>query len=102
MDGVVGIFFGRVNSINSKIGLQPDPTLLLNGLKSTNTNSESVAYRSFRPSEFEARDVRKVTTGITDLWQPNVHSDVAFLSFDIDFLPTDRERELSLDRYETG
>jgi hypothetical protein len=38
----------------------------------------SVAYRSFRPSEFEARGVRKVTTGITGLWQPSVHSDVAF------------------------
>ncbi|CAN7088033.1 unnamed protein product [Brassica rapa subsp. narinosa] len=46
--------------------------------RSTNTNRESVAYRSFRPSEFEARGVRKVTTGITGLWQPSVHRDVAF------------------------
>ena len=30
---------------------------------SVNTNHESVAYRSFSPSEFEARGVRKVTTG---------------------------------------
>jgi hypothetical protein len=45
---------------------------------STNTNCESMAYRSFRPSGFEARGVRKVTTGITGLWQPSVHSDVAF------------------------
>ncbi|KAF1856268.1 hypothetical protein Lal_00048572 [Lupinus albus] len=44
---------------------------------STNTNRESVAYRSFSPSEFEARGVRKVTTGITGLWQPSVHSDRA-------------------------
>ena len=44
---------------------------------STNTNRESVAYRSFRLLEFEARGVRKVTTGITGLWQPSVHSDVA-------------------------
>lgn len=29
-------------------------------------------------SEFEERGVRKVTTGITGLWQPSVHSDVAF------------------------
>ena len=29
---------------------------------STNTNCESMAYRSFRPSGFEARGVRKVTT----------------------------------------
>jgi hypothetical protein len=29
-----------------------------------NTNHESVAYRSFSPSEFEARGARKVTTGI--------------------------------------
>ena len=28
-----------------------------------NTNHESVAYRSFSPSEFEARGARKVTTG---------------------------------------
>ncbi|KAK4279631.1 hypothetical protein QN277_011378 [Acacia crassicarpa] len=41
-------------------------------------NRESVAYQSFSPSEFEARGVRKVTTGITGLWQPSVHSDVAF------------------------
>ncbi|KAF8093602.1 hypothetical protein N665_0383s0225 [Sinapis alba] len=46
--------------------------------RDTNMNRESVAYRSFRPSEFEARGVRKVTTGITGLWQPSVHSDVAF------------------------
>ncbi|KAF1891704.1 hypothetical protein Lal_00031673 [Lupinus albus] len=43
--------------------------------RDTNTNRESVAYRSFSPSEFEARGVRKVTTGITGLWQPSVHSD---------------------------
>ncbi len=29
-------------------------------------------------SGFEARGVRKVTTGITGLWRPSVHSDVAF------------------------
>ena len=45
---------------------------------STGTNRESAAYRSFRPSGFEARGVRKVTTGITGLWQPSVRSDVAF------------------------
>jgi hypothetical protein len=28
--------------------------------------------------EYTARGVRKVTTGITGLWQPSVHSDVAF------------------------
>ncbi len=28
--------------------------------------------------EFRARGVRKVTTGITGLWRPSVHSDVAF------------------------
>ena len=32
---------------------------------SVNTNHESVAYRSFRPSKFEARGARKVTTGIS-------------------------------------
>src|SRR3954462_8503524 len=50
---------------------------------SVNTNHESVAYRSFSPSTFEARGARKVTTGITGLWRPSVHSDVAFLSFDV-------------------
>ena len=45
---------------------------------STNTNRESVAYRSFSLWEFQARGVRKVTTGITGLWLPSVHSDVAF------------------------
>jgi hypothetical protein len=45
---------------------------------STNTNREIVAYRSFGFLEFEARGVRKVTTGITGLWQPSVQSDVAF------------------------
>ena len=45
---------------------------------SVNTNRESVAYRSFSLSKFEARGARKVTTGITGLWQPSVHSDVAF------------------------
>ena len=28
--------------------------------------------------KFLVRGVRKVTTGITGLWQPSVHSDVAF------------------------
>jgi hypothetical protein len=45
-----------------------------------NTNCESMAYRSFSliMLKFNARGVRKVTTGITGLWQPSVHSDVAF------------------------
>ena len=30
-----------------------------------------------------SRGVRKVTTGITGLWQPSVHSDVAFWFFDV-------------------
>jgi len=29
------------------------------------------------------RGVRKVTTGITGLWLPSVHSDAAFWSFDV-------------------
>ena len=45
---------------------------------STNINRETVAYLSFRFLKFEARGVRKVITGITGLWQPSVHSDVAF------------------------
>lgn len=51
---------------------------------SPNTNLESVAYRSSSPSETEARSAIKVTTGITGLCQPSLHSGVAFLSFDVD------------------
>uniref|UniRef100_A0A151UG65 Uncharacterized protein n=1 Tax=Cajanus cajan TaxID=3821 RepID=A0A151UG65_CAJCA len=47
-------------------------------ISNINMNRESVAYRSFSPSKFEARGVRKVTTGITGLSQPSVHSEVAF------------------------
>jgi len=43
-----------------------------------NTNKEILAYRSFRLSKLDARGDKKVTTGITGLWQPSVHSDVAF------------------------
>jgi hypothetical protein len=45
---------------------------------SANTNCESMAYRSFSFDMDSTRGVRKVTTGITGLWQPSVHSDVAF------------------------
>jgi hypothetical protein len=38
---------------------------------SVNTNHESVAYRSFSPSKFEARGARKVTTGI-ELFSPRL------------------------------
>ena len=50
---------------------------------STHRDSKSSAYRSFWFKEFLARGVRKVTTGITGLWRPSVHSDVAFWSFDV-------------------
>lgn len=52
-------------------------------ISSTNTNCESMAYRSFKVEKFSARGARKVTTGITGLWQPSAHSDVAFWSFDV-------------------
>lgn len=43
---------------------------------SVNTNHESVAYRSFSPSEFEARGARKVTTGINYIFMtsPRLHN----------------------------
>ena len=47
-------------------------------ISSEHTNCENMAYRSFRSEKCSARGVRKVTTGITGLWQPRVHSDVAF------------------------
>ncbi|KAG8239073.1 hypothetical protein J437_LFUL018729 [Ladona fulva] len=37
---------------------------------------EGTAYRSFWLGKFPARGVRIVTTGITGLWRPSVHSDV--------------------------
>ena len=49
----------------------------------THRDCESMAYRSFWLGEFPTRGVRKVTTGITGLWRPSVHSDVAFWSFDV-------------------
>ena len=51
---------------------------------STNTNCENMAF--FDPlclRKYSARGVRKVTAGITGLWQPSVHCDVAFRSFDV-------------------
>ena len=45
---------------------------------SVSANCENIAHRSFRLEMGSARGVRKVTTGITGLWQPSVHSDVAF------------------------
>ena len=40
---------------------------------------EIVAYRSFNSVRGSSvGGVRKVTTGITGLWQPSAHSDVAF------------------------
>ena len=53
---------------------------------STNTNWEIMAYRSFHWKSWlicNLRGVRKVTTGITGLWQPRVHIDVAFWFFDV-------------------
>ena len=80
----------------------------------TNTNCENMAYRSFRSEKYSATGVRKVTTGITGLWQPSVRSDVAFLILRgrlflslrrrspkvSDCSPANRERELGLDSRE--
>ena len=41
-------------------------------------SSRNVGLSILFISEFEERGVRKVTTGITGLWLPSVHSDVAF------------------------
>ena len=75
-----------------------------------------MAYGYLGFCEFYARGVRNVTTGIIGLWQSSVHSDIAFWSFDVgssyhceaEFAkrricsPANRERELGLDRCETG
>ena len=70
-----------------------------------------MAYRSFRSEKYSATGVRKVTTGLTGLWQPSVRSDVAFLILRgrlerrrspkvSDCSPANRERELGLDSRE--
>ena len=51
-------------------------------ISGTKTNCESMAYRSFRSKE-QLEVSEKVTIGITGMWQPSVHSDVAFRSFDV-------------------
>ena len=43
-----------------------------------NANCENIADLPFMFESYSTRGVRKVTTGITGLWQPSVHSDVAF------------------------
>ena len=42
------------------------------------TNCESIAYRSLMSEKGSARGVRKVTTGITGLWQPSVRATLLF------------------------
>ncbi|CAK9820534.1 hypothetical protein ANTQUA_LOCUS10664 [Anthophora quadrimaculata] len=61
-----------------KLAGKEDPVELDSSLAFTHRDCESTAYRSFWLEEFSARGVRKVTTGITGLWRPSVHSDVAF------------------------
>lgn len=39
----------------------------------------------FRPSEFKARGFKIVTSGITCLWQPMIHSEVVFWSFNVGY-----------------
>ena len=53
---------------------------------STNRDCESKASDPLRNIAIwtdHTRGVRKITTGITGLWRPSVHSDVAFWSFDV-------------------
>ena len=45
---------------------------------SADVDRENIAHRSSMFEICSTRGVRKVTTGITGLWQPSVHSDVAF------------------------
>ena len=49
-------------------------------------SNEWCAMEKPRPNEWYAMEkprVRKVTTGITGVWQPSSHSGVAFRSFDV-------------------
>ena len=43
----------------------------------------STAHRWLRPEKYSTRSVRKVGTGKTGLWQPSVHSDLVFWSFNV-------------------
>ena len=45
---------------------------------SVDVDREKIAHRSSMFEICSTRGVRKVTTGITGLWQPSVHSGVAF------------------------
>ena len=56
-----GVLRGTHREQKSRVEQKGKSPLIL--IFSVNTNHESVAYRSFSPSEFEARGARKVTTG---------------------------------------
>ena len=91
----VGSLAGAAHLLNDNAGVlrwaqweqkshvDPKGESLLDFHFNMNTNCENMAYRSFRSEKCSARGVRKVTTGITGLWQPSVHSDVAFWFFDV-------------------
>lgn len=49
----------------------------------TNTDHESRASWFFWPSGFWAGGLRKLTTGITGLWQPSIHKEIAFWFFNV-------------------
>ena len=70
----------KVSSVITKSHVERKGKSSLDFISSVDTNCESMVYRTFSclHSKFEARGVRKVTTGITGLWQPSVHSDIAF------------------------
>ena len=69
--------YGKLNK-NRNLMLTKRGKACLIIIFSVSSNCKSMAYRSFRSEDCSARGVRKVTTGITGLWQPSVHSDVAF------------------------
>ena len=68
---------GELNEARNLMGSKRAKAHLI-VLLSSKTNCESMAYRSFTCGCYHSRGVRKVTIGITGLWQPSVPSDVAF------------------------
>ena len=74
---ITQVSYGELNK-NRNLMLTKRGKACLIAIFSMSTNCKSMAYRSFRSDGCSARGVRKVTTGITGLWQPSVHSDVAF------------------------
>ena len=80
-NGCVRIFFNSVSFQPRNLMWTKRGRVCLIIISGTNKNCESMAYRSFR-SEEQLEVSEKFAIGITGMWQPSVHSDVALRSID--------------------